>query len=225
MTTIDYPPLNPPIWTPRRVENVCPKCGKRKRGFFERQRDRLLNRMPVNSCCCGTITCALCDVTPTTILATISGTTQCNGCYFVNSLGPIWHISSGATLNGTYCLNSYVNGPTTGNTCVWYAQTSIVVTIYSASVSGVCTGPISSDFIYIYAVWTNTFRYVNAMYGSPAVKSIDTSADPYTTARNNTNQSCLLPDTFAYSGVAACPTSPTPRLWFNGSITATPNGC
>lgn len=54
MTALDYPGI-PQIWTPdfERRETVCPRCKKRKRGFFERQRDQFLNRMPVNACCCS----------------------------------------------------------------------------------------------------------------------------------------------------------------------------
>lgn len=111
MTAIDYPRI-PQIWTPERerraAARVCPKCGKRIRGFFERQRDRFLNRMPVNGCCCGTTpppACSSCTGSPpSTILLTVSGITLCSGgttCHQDGGQAWTW---SGTAPNGTFCL-------------------------------------------------------------------------------------------------------------------------
>lgn len=89
MTAIDYPPLHAPIWTPKRAENICPRCGRRKRGFFERKRDELLHRMPTNGCCCD-ICATPCGTALTQPNAVVTGT---SGSCAVSGSHPFLHIT------------------------------------------------------------------------------------------------------------------------------------
>lgn len=72
-------PAVPPMWTPsvpwwmRPRPRKCPKCGKRKRGFFESLRDPM--NMAVNGCCCGgSPPCTACSGTQPNVTASGTGT-------------------------------------------------------------------------------------------------------------------------------------------------------